>query len=914
MRKLLVFMLLLLPAIRCDARGEVVSTEGARPHVKNPRFLQVLPDKTPADWQFFSEGTGSGRCELLAEDVTKYVRVTRETGGDYTGVRQRLDGYTVDPSKDYYLSGEYSSPVEGLAHPCVYYLNENGQFLGAYEFTLPASDHKRNFKRYFRPHPGTRMFEIQLRAQGKIGEVRFYGCDLFEGNLTREISTVKDEAIKVPASAGKTRYAILNPGTTLKVTLLGDTGVEAYASYGSLTETQSDYPRVPVAVDGESLEPFRVVHGMRTEWRRLCEPDKGRCAVEISAPDDWSAFPLLVCLRPVKGERLKPLAVEFGGWEAGNFAPKAQWIGDSEKLIAEDVDLTTAEMMRSLTDGGRHPYVVLDSLTKPIKGDVVRQYVLGNEKPVFEAHLQAAKGESEAFQVVLLPSADGKPARISGVRCSSLRGKGATIPSSAVQVFRVGYVDTPWGERIPDPLFTDLKQGDPKDPLVLMADVRVPRDAKPGEYTGSLRMVVNGRSTEVPIKLAVRDFAVPEENHLRTCFWFFRAQIMHHYSLWYEPTWQQASKYLDMALNYRITPIDCNEGRVEPLYKVWREDDGTYSIDWTEFDAFAEYVLARGGNVLHMAPTQWFGKYFSDALKDAYNPQKSLDRSTKIVRWIAPPYLSDEHKKFLQWYLKEACDHFEKKGWLKYAYLQPFDEVGENPEVLSILRTCEEADPRVKILMDVLRPGDSKPMTEMIDIWCPLSPNLPGGGFEQVRKEGDEVWWYVCIGPKKPYANLFTNWSMTEHRQLFWQSWKYQAQGLLYWGLNFWNWWGTEKPYDKATAWPAGKWSSSTTSSDTVGDGYFIYPGPNGPLPSLRLQAMLDGIEDYEYLWLLNDLVKKAEAKGVPASELAKAKGLLAVPESFCKSLTEYSTKPEDLTSLRDQVAREIERLIRKLR
>lgn len=901
MRKLLVLTLLILPVM---CRAEWI------PDVKNFRFLETQAGGTPTHWQFFSEGTGTGRCEFVAEGADRYVRVIRETDGDYTGVRQRLDGVTVYPNRDYEIYGSYSTPVEGLAHPCVYYLNENGQFLGAYEFTLPASATKTRFSRKFRPHPGTKIFELQLRAQGKPGEVRFYSCNVWaDPGLLLGSPNYVQKAIDLMRDEPSARCAVLKPGADLTLTLLAQTGLEAKLENTPMWPGPEAERYQPVFLDGQAVDMGKAGSDA---WTRVCEPRDGRVTVRIAAPQADSR--LYIHLRPVKGERLKPLAVEFGGWENGNFAPKAQWIGDSEKLIAEDVDLAVAEALRAIPGGGVMHILVEDSLSKPVKSEIIRRYVIDGEKPVREARLLAAKGESEAFQVIFLPRRDGKSPTVWRIDCDGLKSTGGSIPFSAFKVFRVGYVDSPWGERLPDPLFTDLRMGDPGDLSVLLVEIRVPRDTPAGEYEGTLRMMAGGGKAAVPIRLTVRDFAVPEENHLRTCFWFFRAQIMHHYSLWYEPTWQQASKYLDMALNYRITPIDCNEGRVEPLYKVWREDDGSYSIDWTEFDAYAEYVLARGGNVLHMAPTQWFGKYFSDALKDAYNPQKSLDRSTKIVRWIAPPYLSDEHKKFLQWYLKEACDHFEKKGWLKYAYLQPFDEVGENPEVLSILRTCEEADPRVKILMDVLRPGDSKPMTEMIDIWCPLSPNLPGGGFEQVRKEGDEVWWYVCIGPKKPYANLFTNWSMTEHRQLFWQSWKYQAQGLLYWGLNFWNWWGTEKPYDKATAWPAGKWSSSTTSSDTVGDGYFIYPGPKGPLPSLRLQAMLDGIEDYEYLWLLNDLVKKAEAKGVPASELADARRLLAIPESFCKSLTEYSTDPKDLTSLRDQVAREIERLSRKLK
>jgi hypothetical protein len=50
------------------------------------------------------------------------------------------------------------------------------------------------------------------------------------------------------------------------------------------------------------------------------------------------------------------------------------------------------------------------------------------------------------------------------------------------------------------------------------------------------------------------------------------------------------------------------------------------------------------------------------------------------------------------------------------------------------------------------------------------------------------------------------------------------------------------------------------------GDGYLLYPGPDGvPYPSIRLRALRDGFEDYEYMWILNSLARQAPSPSVKA-------------------------------------------------
>lgn len=553
----------------------------------------------------------------------------------------------------------------------------------------------------------------------------------------------------------------------------------------------------------------------------------------------------------------------------------------------------------------KRPFIVESGLFKPTAEAIVARYVTEHRRPSGEAVLEVARGEAECFQVII-PSYAGE--RLSAGAMELAGPNGYTMPSSALKVYRVGYVPSPQGHLLPDPLFDDLNLGDRKNPCVLWYTLAIPSGAPAGDYSGSASFGVGAKSYSVPLRVTVWDFEIAKQGHLRTDFWFFRAQIKRHYGRTGDPGYREVSRYLEMALDHRLTPIDCCEGNVAPLFRIYREADGKLTIDWTEFDRYAQFVLDRGGTSLSLAPTHWYGQWFSDKLKGLYDPATVTDRATGAVETIAYPYVSEKHLEMLKWYLREAVAHFREKGWLNYAFVQPLDEVGENDETHAIVKACHDADPAVKVLMDVVTPNNSTMFKDYLGIWCPLSPNLPGGGFDSVRAQGKEVWWYVCCGPLPPYANLFVNQTCVEHRQLFWQSWKYNSQGLLYWGINFWHWWGAEPKYDIKTAWPNSPANIGNTlvEADLVGDGYFIYPGPKGPVNSIRLEAIRDGLEDYEYLWLLNE-----RAKGVSPRKAAHAKALLAIPASFCKDLAEYSHSETDLAKLRREVAGEILKLSR---
>ena len=106
------------------------------------------------------------------------------------------------------------------------------------------------------------------------------------------------------------------------------------------------------------------------------------------------------------------------------------------------------------------------------------------------------------------------------------------------------------------------------------------------------------------------------------------------------------------------------------------------------------------------------------------------------------------------------------------------------------------------------------------------------------------------------------------------------------------------------------------------GDGRFVYPpeaGANahpeapvleGPVDSIRWEMLRDGIEDYEYMAILERLIQE---RGKVLSMRARGRylSLLGVPEDITKDMKRFTTDPEPIERRREAVARAIVALSR---
>ena len=525
-----------------------------------------------------------------------------------------------------------------------------------------------------------------------------------------------------------------------------------------------------------------------------------------------------------------------------------------------------------------------------------RGYVLGCETPLRKllrdkpfdgpigapANIELAANEYEAVQVVI--DAYDRPLEKVQAAVSELVGPGgAVIPTERVEINLVGFVETrkprydvDYVGWYPDPLMDmspfDVPRGRHQP---LWITVHCPTDVPAGLYRGTVTVKpANAPAASLPIHAKVWDFTLPDETHLRTAFALHEWQI----GAWYgELTDSMRRSFYEMLLRHRISPSNIYSSTPSPD----RRDLG--------------FCIERGLNAFVLS-------YIGSAGPERQN---ELD---KLLREYKP--LLDEH------------------GWWSKGYIYGFDEVKPDrySDVKAIYGWIREQWPDLARMCTVV---PNKDLKGYVDIWVPLTANFVAADAAQYVKGGDQVWWYVCCVPAHPYANWFVDYPAIDPRILFWMNWKYHVTGFLYYAIN--NWESNRRADELARErrahsdpavrqaikqgkrWPEVPWNTFTFD-DYNGDGQLIYPGPNGrPLSSIRLECIRDGIEDYEYMYLLDELTRRAEASGKPGArkEIARARRLLAVDSRVVKSVADYTSDPRVLLAARREIAAAIERMSR---
>lgn len=532
---------------------------------------------------------------------------------------------------------------------------------------------------------------------------------------------------------------------------------------------------------------------------------------------------------------------------------------ESENLLRQleffrsEVDHVRGETLRKrLVAGQQFVLIPMHSLQK-----VTQAFVPPH--PVPDAvEIQACRGEYESFQAVIL---NGEQAMRTGrVRCSNLVCGDSTIGAlENLDVWSVEYVriDTPTkyvdhvapGTLIPDPLVRcDTFNVAPNDLHTLWLTAYVPRDAPAGTYTGHLTVsAVSGPQKSVAVRLHVWDFERPARPSLKTSFsvWDKKGiDVMHGVEIGTPEHDRLHEIYRNRLLQYHLTP---------------REFPRTGLLDFERYDRWLEERIARGETT-----------YIARGPKDV------------------PPS---------EW-AGEFQDHMRDKGWLDRTYVYLWDEPNSDdyPKLRERARVWEEAAPDLKRL--VTEPP-TRDLDGAVDIWVPLTSEYDRAAADERRRRGEEVWWYVCCAPTPPYANFFTDQRAIEHRILFWQTFHFAAEGLLYWNTTNWRY--------------GDPWRNPATWRSANGDGHLFYPGTDGPLPSIRLEIIRDGMEDYDYLVMLRDLTTKAETAGASAGLIKQAKAALDIA-SFAGDLVGFTRDPDIVLERRRTIADLIEKLAKTLR
>lgn len=444
---------------------------------------------------------------------------------------------------------------------------------------------------------------------------------------------------------------------------------------------------------------------------------------------------------------------------------------------------------------------------------------------------------------------------------------------------------------IPSPKF-DLSANSTKGVYLTF---KAPKNAKPGIYEGKIRLLADGKVLKtIPYKIRVYGFSLSDEPQIYAIF-DIRLPAGAKYKNY---THREAAEFLKS----KKLSADTLPARI-----TFKLENGRPAADFKKFDEEAEYYL----NVLKLP--YLYLPFRAGTFGWANPPAPYLGENPYPGEW---PYNSADHsalnpkyREYLVESLRQIAAHLEEKGWtdrfMFYISDEPFAARKDiEKQMTALCDAVHEGAPKMKIYCSTWRYVPQ--WAGKLDIW---GVGAQGQASEEeiglLKKGGAEI-----ITTTDGQFVLDNPYNALE-RLLPLYCYKYGFKGYEFWGAD----WYTLNPL---------KWGIhlDIPQSDTPGkhyrvrypngDGYIFYPGKlvgqKEPFSSVRMESHRDGVEDYEYFTILENLAREKNDKAA-FDALERVKKMAFIPNAGGRNAPMLLPNPEEYTKLRREIARHIERL-----
>ncbi len=374
--------------------------------------------------------------------------------------------------------------------------------------------------------------------------------------------------------------------------------------------------------------------------------------------------------------------------------------------------------------------------------------------------------------------------------------------------------------------------------------INIPEETPPGDYIGllTIRGNIDGQSFSMNRRFTVKVYdVVIHKTSLWVTNWFGldKNQLMKlsggkdsvefsdAYWIWLKVV---AKKIKEYDQNVVMTPILSLTGITI--------SNNNFHFDFSKFDRFVQTFIDEGtigrieGGHIGGRMGNWYAQFgvFTPFLKN------------DTIRFKNIPVTDPEAQHFYTQFIPALVAHLKEKGWdniyLQHVCDEP--EPGNEKTYADIASYIKSISPGLKLIDAVHSHG----VNNTVDVWVPQLDFFDSAYsfYKERQHAGDEIWFYTCLSPEGEYANRFIELPLIKTRILHWINFKYNATGYLHWGWDFWS----SNPLEET--------SGIIPEAGNImpgGDAFITYPGNGKILSSIRLEAMRDGIVDYELLKML---------------------------------------------------------------
>ncbi|MBN2315196.1 MAG: DUF4091 domain-containing protein [Sedimentisphaerales bacterium] len=497
--------------------------------------------------------------------------------------------------------------------------------------------------------------------------------------------------------------------------------------------------------------------------------------------------------------------------------------------------------------------------------------------------ISGARGETVSAQAIFRPANNENAV---SVDISTLQHTevDARIPETAVKLQWVRYIDIDRNTRgipddelvakaptsIPDPFWenpTMALKANQSQPI--WVEVSIPKQAKPGDYEGKLTLSASEQSLVLPVKLRVWDFDMPSERHLSVINWWrFPGLGFEHIKPYSEDYWQLLGDFCRFLVEHRQTDIQTSINLIEEK----SNNQQGYVYETNRLEQYAEVAFKAGIRQIHLHSVGRRTARLTDPASRIAPNESALRRLEAWEKVVRRRHWQD---RFLVSISDEPFIHHEE------SYAAIVDRVHN---IAPSIRCVEAVEAKYLGELDIYVPKLSH-----LNLWYPH--------FKQVQNEGAELWFYTCCHPVGRYPNRFLDQSLLKVRVLHWLNYLYGLDGYLHWGLNHFS---GDDPYTQ----------EGISKGLPLGDRAIAYPGTKGLLGSLRFSAMRDGLQDFEYLWVLEKKLSDIKSKlGREVIWLDPRQRPLELCRRVVWSFHDYTHDSNVMLDTREAIAHEIENL-----
>lgn len=406
----------------------------------------------------------------------------------------------------------------------------------------------------------------------------------------------------------------------------------------------------------------------------------------------------------------------------------------------------------------------------------------------------------------------------------------------------------PVGDRLPAP---------PGQWRAIWVTVRVPQRLKAGAHDIELVLTTGGR--QVPAGTFVLDVlpaALPAQR-LKHTSWFHTDCIATHYGdeVWSPQHWRRVEQFVRNAVDHGINmlltplftpPLDTKVGGERPtvqLVGVRVTGKDRYAFNFSRLDRWVRMADAAGVRYFEMSHlfTQWGAAHCPKIVAKVDGDGRD-GGERKIFGW-KDRAAGKRYRAFLDQFLPALVRFIDSRNLRRRCYFHVSDEphadhLASFGAAAAMVHGHLQGFPFIDALSNVEYYDRG-----LVQIPIPAIDHIE----PFVERDIPGLWTYYCVSQWNQVSNRFFCMPSARNRILGAQLYRYDLAGFLQWGFNFWYSQFSTRALDPFRETDAG-------GNFPAGDAFLVYPGPEGPIDSIRGEVFREALQDQRALQLLEKL------------------------------------------------------------